>query len=369
LIEWDVSKEGLAQLLSLFGLESGYFPYIVPQLFAGELGSFLGSGANTSPSVSSDAFFEKIVNHSLPLNGIIVETANDRHFEYLMLPSPPEYRSRRDIFEVFDAALATEQRSPHTLDIVVRTVLNRPHLLNRVLESLAVLVAHCPSYLNITIRIVCDREEELLKTTIVEAKMRWPHLVLSGTCCLIRKGRHSRMDLLLQGIELSEGDHIWFVDDDDFVMPGVIDALARVLCAYPRSAIITEASYYEEEWVDCRLESFIRKNRTNAANVRQSSSGENHVPVCCMILPVEKLKGILANVQARGDYLEDYFILLHYLSTPPANVQVIPLEVAGISIRGKENTVSKLDLRKWELSYVEVMQEVFGLGRGNVPLH
>ncbi len=43
----------------------------------------------------------------------------------------------------------------------------------------------------------------------------------------VRSGRYSRTDLMLVAIEQASTDYIWFIDDDDYMLPGALAIAAR----------------------------------------------------------------------------------------------------------------------------------------------
>jgi hypothetical protein len=357
------TSENLALELGFAGLDQGLFSFSSPSLFASELSSFHQS---ETPEEEYYTSMPHLTSHRLLLQNRMHENVV-ANYDFLHLPRKPGVE-QRDIYSTYDRALELEATPAHAVEIVIRTILNRPPLLARSIESIAHLAAMAPSYIDVKVRLVSDRSGEVLQDAVSEASERWPHLAIEGSVFALQEGRYSRMDLLLQSIASSKADHLWFLDDDDFVMPPAIEGLARLLRSNPRAAIIGEASYYDETWHEYRLACFKRKQKTIAQDVEKVFSGENYVPICCMILPVQHLQQALQGVQARGDYLEDYFILMHYLARFAHTVWATPLELCGISLRGQENTVSKIDIRRWEMSYAEVMHEVLALNNATIKV-
>jgi hypothetical protein len=171
--------------------------------------------------------------------------------------------------------------------------------------------------------------------------------------------------MLLQAIETREADFIWFIDDDDFIFPSSLLAIGRALADKTPRALIGPSVVYEEEWntTQTHLQSFAATAIFSKEGIFKVLSGENYIPICSMILPVPILKDSLQDALATGDYLEDYFLLLSYLSSPVAQIELLETPFAGISIRGNENTVRKINKAHWEFSYAQVFEEVLNSQR------
>jgi hypothetical protein len=97
-------------------------------------------------------------------------------------------------------------------------------------------------------------------------------------------------------------------------------------------------------------------------------NGENFVPICGMILPIHLTRERCAGVQAKGEYLEDYFILMRVLTSPMVEVETIRAPIAGISLRGNENSVREVRRDTWDRSYSQFVGELMRDAKSSNPL-
>jgi glycosyl transferase family 2 len=180
----------------------------------------------------------------------------------------------------------------------------------------------------------------------------------------VRPPRHSRADLVFAAIEQAQSDYIWFVDDDDFIMPGAFEALARTLMPDSAALVVADSLKVEENWAipageEARtlMDSRVAGNFSHQ-NLFRVLAGANHIPICSVLWPVPFMKQRLADRRALGDYNEDYFVLLAALSAPQVEVRPLDAVVAGVSFRGSDNTVNETDRAAWHYSYVTFVQEI-----------
>lgn len=312
-----------------------------------------------------DFLDERYLNHRYSIRNETLDLGEVRdRYEYLELPPPQpgssSCKKKIDLISLYDQALLKGATRKTRLEIVTRTVLSRRGLLQRALGVAELAHFEAPETLDLHFRLVSDRDPALLEKWTSELKEIHPHLPLSSSSFQLREGRFSRTDILLQAIETSQADFIWFVDDDDFIFPSSLLAIGRTLADRTSRALIGPSVVYEEQWDKDQtlLQSFKATGIFLKEGIFKVLSGENYIPICSMILPVATLKRTLEGVRATGDYLEDYFLLLSYLSSSSAQIELLETPFAGISIRGDENTVRKINKTHWEFSYAQVFEEI-----------
>lgn len=271
---------------------------------------------------------------------------------------------RADIVGLHDQALmAARGNRPLSLQIVCRTMLNRSWLLTRAVQSFAAAVHDAAGMARLSVRIVTSGTDAAMQTEVERLRQLTPGIEIDGRAYDVREGRYSRMDLLLHAVEDCPADHIWFVDDDDFLLPGAMPAILRRLALAGQRLVVGASQRYEEKWEAApdgghRLAEWEILPAWRGEGVYRALGGMNHTPICSMVLPAAALKRAVAGVSARGDYYEDYFLLLRLLGTQPVDIAVLPTVIAGISLRDGQNTVTEIDRSRWHLSYATVMGEV-----------
>jgi hypothetical protein len=202
-------------------------------------------------------------------------------------------------------------------------------------------------------------------------RREFPALPLECWHHTVRKPRYSRADLIFAAIERAQADYIWFVDDDDYVMPGAAQALARTLMPGDDVIVVADSSKVEETWgipegehrstlIDSRV-----VGKFSHLNLFRVLTGANHIPICSIVWPVRFMAGRLAAYKALGDYNEDYFLLLAALSAPQVEVRLLDATISGVSFRRSGNTVSETDRAAWHYSYTTFIQEILCEGARN----
>jgi len=184
--------------------------------------------------------------------------------------------------------------------------------------------------------------------------------------------------LLLAAIEQAQTDYLWFIDDDDYVIPPALPALARCLVPDAPVVIVSSSLVMEEKWSKrsspeegagdvVELTDSAKSSRYQAARVFQILKGRNFIPNCSMILPVALLRERIQHKLALGDFNEDYYLLLLALTSPRVEVCVLDTDLAVISIRGSENTVAQSDRNAWHQAYATFMLEILNNPEANSP--
>ena len=161
---------------------------------------------------------ENFINHAVPWPDGRVNTEACVDYDYAALPA--DRAAQRDILELFEIALAATRPRRPSLLLCCRTQFDRPELLWRVLASLSSAKIEARAYLDFEVRLMTDCEPAVSAPHVEHLRRDFPALELECWHHTVRKPRHSRADLILAAIERAQFDYIWFVDDDDYVMPG-----------------------------------------------------------------------------------------------------------------------------------------------------
>lgn len=294
------------------------------------------------------------LNHTIPWPDSPVDVSHCVDYAYLA----DSGHTQVDILNLFDKSLVSEKAS---LTVCCRTQFNRMELLKRAMSSFMVLSVQSAGFFNLQLRLISD----VSNPSAVEILRRdFPAVQFECWVHQLRPPRHSRTDLLLAAIERAETDYIWFVDDDDYVLPGAAQALARTLLAGDDTLVIGNSWKVEEHWSvpegerELTLVESKRTNRFENRNVFKVFSGANHIPICSLLLPVRKVRNCLADKQALGNYNEDYFVLLSTLTAPRTDVRLLDADICAVSFRGTLNTVSEIDRSAWHASYATFIEEI-----------
>lgn len=311
----------------------------------------------------------RLINHRVPtLNGPI----DLRHAQnYAYLDYGHQADPRRDVVAAFDSTLATCRRDKPTLTIVCRSQLDRPELLERAMMTFSAATLEAPELVTINVLLVSDRPAQALVAEGNRLVALFPGLPLQTLPFNTDSGRYSRVAALFAAIEHCQGDYLWFVDDDDYVHPPAIRPLARCLAAGIPRLVVGHARRFEERWSSDTprvLRESVELERLPAEGIYRAFEGDNHTPICAAVLPLTVLKNRLALVAARGDYYEDYFLLLLALTSPRLEIVCVDADICGISVRPGENTVNQLDREHWDLSYATFMNEILRLPEATSPL-
>lgn len=306
----------------------------------------------------------RVINHSiLTLNGAI-DLSDVQDFGYLDHVQTQE--DRADVVAVCDRTLAACRQPRPRLTIACRTQLQRMELLERALMTFAAASLEAPELVDLDVLLVSDRDGETLAAAAEKFRRQWPGMNLKTRSVTDSLGRHSRVATLLAAIEHCQSDFIWFVDDDDFIYPASLRPIARTLSAKAPRLVVGHCRRIEEHWSPPetgprRLLATKEIGRLPADGIYAAFSGDNFTPICGVIFPVEVLRERLSWVAAKGDYYEDYFLLLLALTSRRIEVRCLDSDFCGISLRSGENTVGETDREHWDLSYATFMNELLRL--------
>ncbi len=289
---------------------------------------------------------------------------------------PGKEVKQSDALDLFDCALSVARRKP-SLTICCRTQFQRPEMLERAVLSFSVCRDHAALLSELQIRLVTDQSEALAGPALCRLQTIYPAARLECWYAEVRERRLSRVDLLRAAVERVETDYIWFIDDDDYVIPSALPALARCLIADADLMVIASAARVNEEWETIadeatgaskrKLAQAARAKGFPAPGIFEVLRGENRIHLCGMIFPVNLLRERLRGREALGEYAEDYYLLLLALTAPRVEVSVLEVELAAFSSRGAENTTAEPDRSVWHQSHATFLLELLNNEEGNSP--
>ncbi len=335
-----------------------------PRLFAVRTEAHTAGAINRlAGSEDFKAYYRaNFLNHKFPWPDGPVDTSNSVDYSYLT--NPADARTQAGILDLFDESLALNRSRPPSITLCCRTQFNRMELLGRAMSSFMVLSIEGTELLDVQVRLISDVDEATSAPQIMALADEFPSLRFEYWPHQVRPPRYSRTDLLLGAIERAETDYIWFVDDDDYVLPGAARALARTLVAGDETVVVGNSLKMEETWKvpsgesEPVLTESRRVNRFDNRNLFRVFAGANHIPICSMLLPAKKVSSCLAGKKALGDYNEDYFVLLSTLTAPKTDLRLLDADICSVSFRGTLNTVNETDRSAWHHSYATFMQEI-----------
>ena len=357
--------------LSLECLRHGLSLFVDPRLFTVRTlqHTTVDIAALAASAEFRSYYRENFINHAVPWPDGRVNTEGCVDYDYAALPA--HRAAQRDLLELFELALAEARGRRPSLVLCCRTQFGRPELLWRALASFSSAKIEARAYLDFEVLLITDCEPAVAAPHLEHFRREFPVLELECWHHTVRKLRHSRADLILAAIERAQSDYIWFVDDDDYAMPGAAQALSRTLMPHDDVIVVADSFKVEETWeapageerpalADSRV-----AEKFSHLNLFRVLTGANHIPICSVVWPVRFMAAQLAARRALGDYNEDYFLLLTALSAPQAEVRLLNATIAGVSFRGSGNTVSETNRAAWHYSYATFMQEILCEGARN----
>jgi glycosyl transferase family 2 len=350
--------------LSLECLRHGLPLFADPRLFTVRTSQHTAAGiAALAASAAFRSYYrERFINHLVAWPDANVNTEACVDYDYAAQPARRGFE--RDLLELFELSMTAARPRRPSLLLCCRTQFGRRELLWRALASFTSAKIEARSGLDLEVRLLTDCEPAEFASHLDYFRSEFPALSLECWHHAVRPPRHSRADLILAAIERAPSDYIWFVDDDDYVMPGAAQALARTLMPADDLIVVADSLKVEETWavpageealtlIDSRI-----TGKFSGQNLFRVLTGANHVPICSILWPVRFMAGRLAARKALGDYNEDYFLLLTALSAPQAEVRLLDAAIAGVSFRGSANTVNETDRATWHYSYTTFIQEI-----------
>jgi hypothetical protein len=246
--------------------------------------------------------------------------------------------------------VAARGRPQKHVAVVVRTQFRDPRLLRRTLETVR------------SFAIAAGEATKFVPTVITDCPERRPDFVdnYAEVQTVATPDGDSRHWLLkLAGV--TEAEYIWFVDDDDWLFPNAAEWLGLIVnIAQSGTTFFGDVQWFHES-IDSELGGIGGNYSAEEGRYYQSKkwmhslSGENHIPFCGMIVPTEVVRALNPRLVEHVVYFEDLALQLHALMHPSAIQIVVGRLLAGISVRGKGNSITAMDRTVWNKSYAEMV--------------
>ncbi len=232
-------------------------------------------------------------------------------------------------------------RTPPTFTVVVRTALRRPDMLRRTFASIA--AAGVPD------EVLLAGGSPAADLEAEAAELRRLHPGLAVRALHVPAGDAPPRTAAVAGAIAAAGtDYVWFVDDDDALAPGALQAVGNAVHAADRPAVLGASVEVREEWRDGRLIAAEEVRTWDPEQWPRSFTGWNMLPFCSMVLPREVAAGRLAAAPLRHDLGEDFALLLLVLTAPGQAVVTVGETLARVSIRAEgDNVVTATDREEW----------------------
>lgn len=255
--------------------------------------------------------------------------------------------------------------TPLSVSIVVRTIFNRPHLLQRLLVSvLRAQIEQIP----VEIVLASDAPDAERKFAAVVQD----HRRLSIRFAPTPPGEEpSRNRNLKAGAAAAKNDYIWFIDDDDYVDIFAFSHLKLASFGGARPLIFANADVHEETWTPRAggspvLSQTRRLRDYPAGGWRDMFIGYNRIPICGCLAPREFLQRRLETLPLRHDLSEDYALFLAILTAPDVP-EIVEIEkpLSHISQRSEgENTMQMTDRKPWARHITSYLSDLSYEGPG-----
>lgn len=309
-----------------------------------------------STKMFQDYWRDSFINHTIKtINGDI---QIEQDYSYL---KQGQNNQRQDYYELISRVHANSlsKKEPKTLYLGIRTTLNRIPRLFRLLDSVHALQGLVEG-LNIKVIIAVNNIDR--KIFEEEKGKIQSYLNLSINLKYIPKDeryypRVLALKEIVNSVPDSGDNYVWFIDDDDFVIPTHFDMIKNLL--HEEIILVADSIVFEESWNSKSTKSIPSKssfkNIFKGAEFYKTLTGDNYIPLCSVIYPVNVLKEVFEENQLLGDFYEDYSIFL--LSQKDKEVRSYPLSIAGISYHG-ENVSTGKSRTHWDYSHVTFMSEV-----------
>lgn len=368
-------------LLSLECLASGSVMAVSPRLMTLRTED---EAEDAQLDLEADAEFQSFyrahfLNHRFPAPRGVLDLSGVVNFDYASDVSAAT--TQADTLELYDRGLAQARRKP-SLTICCRTQFQRPELLDRAVLSFSVCrdyaadshTAHNRIALlsDLQIRLITDMPEAAAGPALDQLTAAYPAANLECWFHKVREKWLSRIDLMIAAIGRCQTDYIWFIDDDDYVLPSAFPALARCLVPDGGLLVIASAPRVSEKWEAAGTSRRVlgqaeRSEGCPASGIFGVLRGDNQIHLCGTIFPAALMRERLRNREPLGEYSEDYYLLLLALTAPRVEVSMLETELAAFSARGSENTTAEQDRSIWHQSYATFLLEILNNEEGNSP--
>lgn len=214
------------------------------------------------------------------------------------------------------AAVISKATDAVSYSIVIRTIFRRPHLLGRLLVS----IARAKGDVDLEVILASDSANAAAEFEAVKAD----HRLLPLRLALASDGEEpSRNRNLKAGVAAATKDYVWIIDDDDYVDIFAFQTLRRAHFAGARPLIFATCDVHLETWTSRDygapvLSASKRQRDYPAKEWRNLFIGYNRIPICGLVAPRQFLQARLSTLPLPYDFSEDYALHIHLLTAPDA---------------------------------------------------
>jgi len=308
------------------------------------------------------------VNHEFPtINGPV-----HTHPTYIH-----EFRRSRpaDFFELVEKCVTKSISilDKITLNIGMRTTLKHIGKIRRCIDSVYMLSRMLPNSVHAKLIICINTPSPSCRRKLVPVNPQNRRKIrnildeyenLDADVIYLRnsdlKGQYPRVAALRAISEKAQNNmssYLWYIDDDDSIYPTKGNLFPILLSN--ESILIGNSDVFEETWssdkeLSTPLTSYF-KERLSGKDYFRVLEGENHIPICSVIYPVNTLVKTFRDTELKGDYYEDYALFLASLKHSSPNY--VNITIAAISRHG-ENAVLEKNRTHWDYSLVSFISEM-----------
>ena len=258
-------------------------------------------------------------------------------------PQGSQITSDRPSAQAADVSLGTIRTDP-SITVVIRTMFERPWLLNRNLAALAAEHQRSPILEAIVVSTADISKFSNSSTQINGSIETLPLEMLQAR----EDSIPSRSAAMLAGLAAARGDYVWYVDDDDWIAEGSVQSIKDAVHALDRPILIGASEVFEEHWEESILTTSSPTRRYLPREWYRAFTGWNFLPNCSVALPRILAQHRISECPITRNFGEDYALQLLLLTAPGSTVQVIDETIANISRRsGSDNAVTMTDRVPW----------------------
>ncbi len=288
-------------------------------------------------------------------------------YEYSLMKHENSHISKKilhkRIFEIMQEIYIKKEKK--IVIVLIRTTFARKEYLYRSLDAIEIAQNHCRETLFLRVLLVANNYQGAsLEDEMISIRSNYATLDITSIFFHCKEGCSARIEALRVGIQsIADNDdtYVWIVDDDDFIIPQSMAYVPFILkkdhISLGSSMIISEE--YPKDYTEYSEFEKGRSNYFAADNFFKNYLGNNYIPVCSAVYPVNIIKGVMQSNQFKGDYFEDYALLLF----ASREFEIIPYQVdlCFVSYHGT-NTVLETNRQIWDYSYATFISDVVQSG-------
>jgi hypothetical protein len=328
-LSWTDEVEETMNSAIALGYLDGIFSYFSAHLFPCLLGG-------RALSLSSSAIWIERATHLIHHLCDLRNSVDRRTFKIRLI-------------NALSSASGPSKPSPKTT-FVIRTIFNRPHLLNRCLIS----IDYIRRSLDVPVEIVLasDVGATLTMPKISSLRELFPNFEFVFADGLLEKGV-SRVRNLKAGVRASTGDRVCIIDDDDYYLTHACSVLEKFLQPGFNGLLLLNAQIVNERWTQTKWK--YQKEITSYGTVYHSEewaktyAGVNALPLSSIVYPGAYIRQIISEFQFNYDLSEDFIFHLLVFSHRKRPAVITS---AGISVHlshrsGSDNVSTNVDRSGW----------------------